>query len=106
MKKGYVYLINAVGTDKYKIGVTCKNNVNERLKELQTGNGEELELINYFYTKYPYKIEKNLHLLYSNKRKKGEWFEFLDSEPNSFLTECNKMEEIFINLKKLGNPFV
>lgn len=106
VKKGYVYLINAVGTNKYKIGVTCKNDVNERVKELQTGNGEELELVNYFFTDYPYRVEKNLHLLYHVERKKGEWFEFNNSEPLSFLNECKKMENLILILVKSGNPFI
>ena len=42
---GYVYLINEVDTNNYKIGIS-KNPANEgRIKNLQTGNHNELVIV-------------------------------------------------------------
>ena len=41
--KGNVYLIYDETNEKYKIGVT-KNDVNKRLKKLQTGNSSVLRI--------------------------------------------------------------
>lgn len=101
--KGFVYLIN--DTDKgnaYKIGVT-KNIVNERRRELQTGNPSELVIVNFYETDYPYKIESMLHRKYNKSNIKNEWFELTDDEVASFKSECIKCDSIFKSLK--DNPF-
>ena len=50
----YVYLIGDAGQDNtFKIGMT-RGDVNKRIKQLQTGNGEEIYLVNYYETEYPF----------------------------------------------------
>lgn len=45
----FVYLITEENDSNcYKIGSTRKNDINERLKELQTGNSEKLLIANFF----------------------------------------------------------
>lgn len=103
MANGYVYLICDLGKDNaYKIGVT-KNIVEERKKELQTGNSSELHICNYYQTEFPYKIETMLHHRYNSKNIKNEWFELTDEEALNFKKECEKCEKIIEALK--DNPF-
>ena len=46
---GFVYLIGEVDNrNTFKIGVTKKQNIEERKKELQTGNSNELYINRYF----------------------------------------------------------
>lgn len=101
--KGYVYLIcDLEKNNAYKIGVT-KNIVEERKKELQTGNSSELHICNYYETDFPYKIELMMHNKYKQKNIKNEWFRLTDEEALNFKNECKKCEDIIISLK--DNPF-
>ena len=110
MENGYVYLINIKDTDKYKIGIT-KNLPKDRLKELQTGNPIDLEVID-FYQSYLYrKIETVIHRLFKHKKYiiedfknlKGEWFLLKNEDVASFTNSCKKIED---NLKFLKNNSV
>lgn len=65
-----------------KIGVS-KNNCNKRLKQLQTGSSEKLELEYVFETQYPYTIEKNLHNKFKEKKLLNEWFILNEEDVNS-----------------------
>ena len=99
---GYVYLIRNRENLTYKIGVT-KNNPEKRVKQLQTGNSDELDLLYTFETNYPYRLEKMLHTNYSLYRENNEWF-VLDSEQVSlFLDTCDKLQNTLNVL--LQNPF-
>ena len=102
---GWIYLISDVDNTNnlYKIGITRKKDINERLKELQTGNGKKLYLHNSFKTKYPYKVEKMLHNLYSPYHENGEWFRLNQEQIDNFLIECQNKENICECLK--DNPF-
>lgn len=101
---GYVYLITELDSEKYyKIGCTKKQDIEQRKKELQTGNSSELHMINYFKTEYPYKLEKMLHMCYANKCKLNEWYELYDTEVLSFNDTCQKYEDILNSIK--NNPF-
>ena len=73
------------------------------MKQLQTGNGTELHLVNYHQTFYPYRIEQMLHNRFSDKREMGEWFRLNIDDISSFKEICEKFEEI-IDLMK-DNPF-
>lgn len=100
---GYVYLINMVGTNNYKIGYTTRD-VITRLNELQTGNPEALKLVSFYKTKNHTKLESWLHRKNKFKRKEGEWFEFDDEFVKGFITECQTLDEI-ITLLLEENPF-
>ena len=73
MFKSFVYLICDPAQNLFKIGVT-KNLYSKRMKQLQTGNGCELHIVNYHETNYPYRMEQLLHNKFANKRQMGEWF--------------------------------
>ena len=89
-----LYLINASDTNLYKIGITGKQ-IKERIKELQTGNGKKLILIESFLTKHNYKFETAIQNEFITKKVKDagdEWFELNEDDINSFKDICNKKE--------------
>lgn len=70
---GYVYLINAVGTDKFKIGKT-RSPVSTRISELQTGCPFRLRYVYHAYVQNMGRTERELHRQFSPFRSVGEWF--------------------------------
>ena len=62
-----------------------KQNVNKRLKQLQTGNSGDLELIKFVLVENYKKVEKSLHSRFSNKRINREWFNLTINDINNFL---------------------
>ncbi|NER28790.1 MAG: GIY-YIG nuclease family protein [Symploca sp. SIO1C4] len=75
-KQGCVYLAQAVGTNRFKIGVTARD-IDQIFREL---NGKQspykIECITYFETHNIYGFEKHLHDTHEQYRIHGEWFEF------------------------------
>lgn len=102
MRQGYVYLL--CDGDKFKIGMTRQSNIMNRVKELQTGNPNEIWIHSYFKTEYPNKIEKMMHARHASSNIKNEWFEMNISEVLNFKNECQKCEDILKALK--NNPFI
>ncbi|NER96267.1 MAG: GIY-YIG nuclease family protein [Symploca sp. SIO1B1] len=75
-KPGFIYLIHAVGSDRYKIGLTTRS-VQARLVELNSSQSPyPLELIDWFETDNVTEDEKYFHEKYSAHRVHGEWFVF------------------------------
>ena len=75
-KPGFIYLIHAQGTDRFKIGLTTRS-VEARLAELNSSQSPyPLELIDWFETPNVTEDEKYFHDKYSDFRVHGEWFEF------------------------------
>ena len=56
-----------------KIGIT-HNNINQRLKALQTGNGRQLKVIYTLKTDKAEELEYELHNKFNKYKKVGEWF--------------------------------
>lgn len=99
----YVYLLCDSGQDNmFKIGIT-KKNIYKRIKELQTGNGSEIFLVNYHETDFPFFIEKMMHLRHFGNHRRGEWFELSDYDITMFKEHCNECEEVANAMK--DNPF-
>lgn len=71
---GYVYLIRAVGTNRYKIGRSI--NLQTRLQQLQRQSPYPLEIVKAFKTSNPSWDEASLHETYKDYKVYGEWFEF------------------------------
>jgi len=107
-----VYLIYNEKESLYKIGVS--KNSQERLKQLQTGSGNHLEIRSVFITDYAHKIEKSLHRRYSFLKREnigdkplyGEWFCLPREIEISFNTECREIENNLKLLYSSGNPFI
>ena len=75
-KPGFIYLIHAVETDRYKIGLTTRS-VQARLAELNSSQSPyPLELIDWFETDNVTEDEAYFHEKYSDFRVHGEWFKF------------------------------
>lgn len=101
---GVVYLLTN-NNDQYKIGVT-KHNGKKRIKNLQTGNGDVIDVVAEFKSKYNNKIENALHNRYSVKRLKGEWFKLEKKDIQNFISECQSLHDTFKFLEESGNPFI
>ena len=100
--KGFVYLL--CDGEKFKIGMTKKKDINQRIKELQTGNPYEIWLYSYYETEYPLKIEKMMHAKHTSSNVKNEWFDLTVQEVLNFKNECEECEKILEVLK--DNPFI
>jgi len=95
----FVYLLCDSGQDSmFKIGMT-KSSIEKRIKQLQTGNGSEIFIVDYHETEYPYYIEKMLHQKFCSNKKIGEWFELDTNDIKEFKEECNRLEELIIVMK-------
>lgn len=92
-----IYLLQ-VG-DFFKIGYT-KNDVNKRIKQLQTGCPDEISIKAVFKTKHNMKIERTLHRVLSHKRVSGEFFELDYVDVSNFVALCNKYEMALDNMDK------
>jgi phage anti-repressor protein len=69
---GCVYYIQEEKTKNIKIGWCWK--LQKRLSNLQVANSQELSVIKYELTQFPYKREQELHLIYKDSHIKGEWY--------------------------------
>jgi hypothetical protein len=107
MKKGYIYLLECVSNYDviYKIGFTKHENVNKRIKSLQTGNTDTIKCVYLFESKHNRLLETTIHNLYSYKRKGGEWFDLTLDEVTNFPKLCEKLENNFDILYKNDNNF-
>jgi hypothetical protein len=83
---GYVYLIGAIGTNRYKIGRT--NNLHVRLKQLQSQSSYPLQIKAAFKTSNPLWDEACWHDRYKKYRIYGEWFEFDDKFYKEIVKLC------------------
>ena len=101
--EGYVYLICDPSNTTFKIGVT-RDLKSQRLKKLQTGNSEELFISSYYKYKYPFRLEKLLHLRFHNKHEHGEWFKLTAEDIVQFKQTCDDLCKTIESLK--DNPFI
>ena len=99
--KGFVYLL--CDGEKFKIGMTTRNSIEERIAELQTGNPNEIFISMYHKTDHPAKVEKMLHARYAPYNVKNEWFDLNVKQVLAFNDECDKCERIIEALN--DNPF-
>jgi len=72
---GYIYLVNAVGTNKFKIGQSCSS-VAKRINKLQTGCPFRLRYVYHTYVQNMNRTERELHREFAQFRSVGEWFAF------------------------------
>ncbi len=93
MNHGNVYIIKKFDSDSYKIGVSL--DVVKRLKTLQIGCPDLLEIYNTFDCKLPFELEKKTHKEFKESRLNGEWFSFENIEPVEYYMEiiCKKINE-------------
>ncbi|MFE1877743.1 GIY-YIG nuclease family protein [Streptomyces sp. NPDC059496] len=75
--QSFVYVIGPPGSNRVKIGTSV--NPGQRLKELQTGNPDVLEIR--WTTPGGRELETALHQAFAAYRTAGEWFDFGDVDP-------------------------
>jgi hypothetical protein len=98
-----VYLIRG-NNGRYKIGIA--KNPSQRIKTLQTGNSDRLQLIETYQSENASKIESTLHNHFGHVRKEGEWFDLSISEEVNFKEKCGKIDASILLLQKMNNPFL
>lgn len=98
-----VYLIRS-NDGRYKIGIS--NTPKKRILQLQTGNSDELELIESYPSENASKIEAALHRQYSHTKLNGEWFDLSIIEEGLFIKRCKTIDETIMTLRKMGNNFI
>jgi hypothetical protein len=99
----FVYLLGDAGQDNcFKIGIT-RGKVEKRIKQLQTGNGEEIYLVNFYETDYPFFLERSLHLKFFPDKKRNEWFTLPVEDVINFKKYCKEFEDTARTLQE--NPF-
>jgi hypothetical protein len=103
MRKKKVYLFR--GNDgMYKIGTSY--HPKKRIKQVQTGNSDQLELIHEYESSNALLIETTLHNIYVYGRKKGEWFDMSIIEEVHFLEYCERINDSINALRLMGNPYL
>lgn len=101
----FVYLLKDVSDNNYyKIGVTRAKNIEKRIKQLQTGNSNEIYLVDFYETQYPFLIEKMMHNKFMNQNYLNEWFILTNDDVKQFKDNCKKCENIISSIK--DNPFL
>jgi len=101
---GTVYLMGEfVDNGRFKIGIT-KNSVEKRIKELQTGNSNEIFLVNKYETDNYRKVEGMLHRKFGTSRAIGEWFDLTHEQVVSFTEEAEKADQL-VSLLLRDNHF-
>ena len=100
----FIYLIQSQESGRYKVGISL--NPKKRVKQLQTGSGEELKLIHIFESEYPHLVEKGLHRHFKHLHAIGEWYNLSLEEELCFLKNCDRFEKNIKILKEMGNEFI
>lgn len=98
-KEGYIYFFT--NGENIKIGFT-KNKVQNRLKQLNTGNDYQLYCLGFFKGKK--EDEKFLHKKFSKFRirNNGEWF-YPDDVLIDYLNKVNENQNVYISKNELYN---
>ena len=91
-KSGYIYLICDPVKDFFKIGITT-GTIENRIKELQTGNAGELFIRDYFHSDTIFKLEELLHTKFRSKHVHGEWFKLDVQDVVHFKETCEQLQE-------------
>jgi Rha family phage regulatory protein len=87
-KRNFVYIIGNKDNDYLKIGVS--NNVDKRLKQLQTGAWSKLELLyQSMVCSNGFDVEANIHALFKDKKVLGEWFDIELNEAINLIESDN-----------------
>lgn len=103
---GKVYLIKCYEETEllYKIGFT-RNFASTRMKSFNTGNPNDLEIVEEFYTNYDTKMEMAIQNRFKSKKVKGEWYRLEIEDVKNFIELCKKIEGNFELLEREGNHF-
>jgi len=81
----------------YKIGFT--KNLNNRIKQLETGCSGNLEIIYEFKTNHKRKLETSLHNLFKHKHINREFYDLSLEDEEQFKKMCESLELVFAFLQ-------
>lgn len=97
MKQAHLYILNAIGSDHYKIGVTTKT-PEHRISQMQTGNPLHIESVGsaIFPESEAYRLEAACHAAFREYRLNGEWFDLNPVTATSLLMALRSPDEIRI----------
>ena len=101
--QAYVYIIKVSSEGIYKVGVS--KNVKRRVKQLQTGNPEPIEIVKTFLSNYPYKIESVLHRRFKINHVHGECYYLSKQDIENFEENCALSERNFGILEEMENDY-
>lgn len=91
-KPGWIYLIHARGTRRFKIGLTTRS-VEQRFAELNSSQSPyPLELIEVIATDNVTQTEEYLHGKFALHRRHGEWFEFNNRQLRGVIQEFDRIQ--------------
>lgn len=96
---GYVYLICDNSTETYKVGMT-KKKPEVRLKELKTGNSNELFIVSFYESNHYKIIETLFHRRFKHFCENREWFSLPNDIIFKFKELCQEIEETHLFLKE------
>lgn len=105
-EKGCVYFFKHIGLTPIKIGFSNSESPLKRFEQFKTYAPYGSELIGFIITNEAKKLETLLHLKFSNKRLKGEWFELSMDEVKSNIDlytgieQANDMNDFIISYAK------
>lgn len=94
---GYIYLLIDELANYLKIGLTTKDNINERISSIRTSSPYEIYILSSFRSYDVNGDEKMLHKKFNEFRHKGEWFRFDYSIIEEF--EIRGKPEIILDIK-------
>jgi hypothetical protein len=99
-RPGHIYLVNAVGTNKFKIGKTA-GSVAHRIKDLQIGSPIRLRYVYHAYVDRMNRTERELHYQFAYFRSIGEWFSLSDTNVKECITlmrlaQINESSPLFL----------
>ncbi|MCM1221537.1 MAG: GIY-YIG nuclease family protein [Lachnospiraceae bacterium] len=97
--KAYVYILKVSPDGVYKIGVS--KDVEKRVKQLQTGNPESIEIVKKFLSNYPYKIESVMHRRFQYNHVQGECYYLSEHDIETFEESCSICETNFSLLEDI-----
>lgn len=110
-KRKNIYILFISELNVSKIGTS--SNVQNRVKQLQTGCPYKIDFVRSYDSPFSTKIEKILHRKYQNRKVDneeykltGEWFNLDIKDILGFESECTEIEKTIDFLKKKGNPFL
>lgn len=85
----FLYILNCIGTDYRKIGIT--DNPNKRLCELQVGCPFELQIERLYVYKNSKRLEYILHNALAIHNVRGEWFNISLEDIDTIMHRATKM---------------
>lgn len=92
--KGCIYFFKHNESTPIKIGFSTNDSPIERFKQFSTYSPHGGEIVGFAQIENPKKIERELHLKYSSKRLKGEWFDISIEEAKKELNVLRSKDEI------------